>query len=63
MAKKKKAAKLLRTYPTTDPLKKERVERNDPCPCGSGLKYKKCCEGKGNSLFRRLMMMMKKRAQ
>jgi uncharacterized protein YecA (UPF0149 family) len=18
--------------------------RNDPCPCGSGLKYKKCCE-------------------
>jgi len=19
------------------------VERNDPCPCGSGLKYKKCC--------------------
>ncbi len=21
--------------------------RNDPCPCGSGLKYKKCCIGKG----------------
>ncbi|MEX2401120.1 MAG: SEC-C metal-binding domain-containing protein [Rhodothermales bacterium] len=20
--------------------------RNDPCPCGSGLKYKHCCEGK-----------------
>ncbi len=20
--------------------------RNDPCPCGSGLKYKKCCMGK-----------------
>jgi hypothetical protein len=20
-----------------------RPERNDPCPCGSGLKYKKCC--------------------
>ena len=20
-----------------------RVGRNDPCPCGSGLKYKKCC--------------------
>ena len=19
------------------------VGRNDPCPCGSGLKYKKCC--------------------
>ena len=26
------------------PLKpKESVGRNDPCPCGSGLKYKKCC--------------------
>ena len=20
--------------------------RNDPCPCGSGKKYKQCCEGK-----------------
>jgi preprotein translocase subunit SecA len=20
-----------------------RVGRNDPCPCGSGQKYKKCC--------------------
>jgi SWIM/SEC-C metal-binding protein len=20
--------------------------RNDPCPCGSGLKYKKCCMNK-----------------
>jgi hypothetical protein len=22
------------------------THRNDPCPCGSGQKYKKCCEGK-----------------
>jgi uncharacterized protein len=22
------------------------IGRNDPCPCGSGLKYKKCCMGK-----------------
>jgi len=21
----------------------ERIGRNDPCPCGSGKKYKKCC--------------------
>jgi uncharacterized protein YchJ len=21
----------------------EKVGRNDPCPCGSGKKYKKCC--------------------
>ncbi|MBN1276346.1 MAG: type I methionyl aminopeptidase [Deltaproteobacteria bacterium] len=25
---------------------KMRVGRNDPCPCGSGLKYKKCCLAK-----------------
>ena len=23
--------------------KGDKVGRNDPCPCGSGLKYKKCC--------------------
>jgi len=23
--------------------RKAKVGRNDPCPCGSGLKYKKCC--------------------
>ncbi len=23
--------------------KNKKVGRNDPCPCGSGLKYKKCC--------------------
>ncbi|MBF4694123.1 SEC-C metal-binding domain-containing protein [Fusibacter ferrireducens] len=24
----------------------ERIGRNDPCPCGSGKKYKKCCLNK-----------------
>lgn len=24
-------------------MAKEKVGRNDPCPCGSGKKYKKCC--------------------
>lgn len=24
-----------------------KVGRNDPCPCGSDKKFKKCCEGKG----------------
>ena len=23
-----------------------KVGRNDPCPCGSGLKYKKCCDNR-----------------
>jgi len=26
--------------------KKKQVGRNDPCPCGSGKKYKKCCMNK-----------------
>ncbi len=31
------------------PVKKaEKVGPNDPCPCGSGKKYKKCCQGKEN---------------
>ena len=25
--------------------RKQKVQRNDLCPCGSGLKYKKCCLG------------------
>jgi len=25
------------------PERSRKVGRNDPCPCGSGLKYKKCC--------------------
>jgi preprotein translocase subunit SecA len=25
------------------PVKVKKVGRNDPCPCGSGKKYKKCC--------------------
>lgn len=24
----------------------EKIGRNDPCPCGSGKKYKSCCFGK-----------------
>ncbi len=24
--------------------KKQKIGRNDPCPCGSGKKYKKCCQ-------------------
>ncbi len=24
-------------------VKGDKIQRNDPCPCGSGKKYKKCC--------------------
>ncbi|MDH5489789.1 MAG: YchJ family protein [Rhodospirillaceae bacterium] len=29
--------------PQIEPRKVEKIGRNDPCPCGSGKKYKKCC--------------------
>ena len=32
---------LMATKPIRNPLRG--VGRNDPCPCGSGKKYKKCC--------------------
>jgi preprotein translocase subunit SecA len=36
--------------PVNTPVKKtESVGRNDPCPCGSGKKYKKCCGLKENN--------------
>ena len=31
------------------PVKVVKVGRNDPCPCGSGKKYKKCCGANGAS--------------
>jgi SEC-C motif domain protein len=33
-------------YLDGDISKGEKVGRNDPCPCGSGRKFKKCCAGK-----------------
>lgn len=33
-------------YPPEKPAQREKVGRNDPCPCGSGLKFKKCCLAK-----------------
>jgi SWIM/SEC-C metal-binding protein len=27
----------------SQPVKSDKIGRNDPCPCGSGKKYKKCC--------------------
>ncbi len=32
-----------RTVATTIQRDQPKIGRNDPCPCGSGLKFKKCC--------------------
>jgi len=32
--------------PFNEPIRVEnKIGRNDPCPCGSNKKYKKCCGG------------------
>jgi len=35
-----------RAFPRREPVRSTKVGRNAPCPCGSGLKFKRCC---GNS--------------
>lgn len=40
----------MRHGPTVTVVRSEpKVGRNDPCPCGSGRKYKKCCAGKAQA--------------
>lgn len=38
-------ARLAHADPSAGPIKRDqpKVGRNDPCPCGSGKKYKRCC--------------------
>jgi len=43
--KKRKAEFLLRFKSKPAPIRSQRIGRNEPCPCGSGKKYKKCCGG------------------
>ncbi len=31
------------TEEKAQPIRTQKIGRNDPCPCGSGKKYKKCC--------------------
>jgi uncharacterized protein YecA (UPF0149 family) len=42
-AKKSTTRKTTKDTVSTKPKAEIKVGRNDPCPCGSGKKYKKCC--------------------
>lgn len=42
-----KVAARLRPSPSPGAGSTQKVGRNDPCPCGSGKKFKKCCGGVG----------------
>ena len=33
----------VRVPATAEQLRRGKIGRNDPCPCGSGKKFKKCC--------------------
>jgi uncharacterized protein len=40
----RKIAQLRASRPQVQPeLRRTKIGRNDPCPCGSGKKYKRCC--------------------
>jgi uncharacterized protein len=42
----RKLARIRETTSRPAPLpRRSKVGRNDPCPCGSGKKYKRCCGG------------------
>ena len=43
----KEMQKAAESQKKTAQAKSAKVQRNEPCPCGSGKKYKKCC-GSGN---------------
>ena len=38
-----KPAPVAAGYQKTEPVRVVKIGRNEPCPCGSGKKYKKCC--------------------
>jgi preprotein translocase subunit SecA len=41
-------AELLKKTDKVEPIRADDApKRNDPCPCGSGKKYKNCCARKG----------------
>src|SRR2546425_11569499 len=43
-------AALLRAAPSQVTAGRQKVGQNEPCPCGSGKKFKKCCGGGPSTL-------------
>ena len=40
---KEKRDEITKDFRTSKIIHREKIGRNDPCPCGSGKKYKNCC--------------------
>ena len=51
----------LRKSVVTAPRRILQVGRNDPCPCGSGEKYKNCCIKKGEPFLKKMAKKEEKR--
>ena len=47
LQKRQQEAQMHFNHSDAAPLTEKKVARNDPCPCGSGLKYKQCCGKSG----------------
>ncbi len=45
--KRQQAAQMHFNHTDAEPLGEKKVARNDPCPCGSGKKFKQCCGKSG----------------
>jgi len=37
-----------------EPAASDKIPRNEPCPCGSGKKYKNCCRVRPRSFWQRV---------
>lgn len=35
--------KPMKVAPTPRQMRRKKIGRNEPCPCGSGKKFKRCC--------------------
>jgi len=53
----------LRKSVVTSPRSVMEVGRNDPCPCGSGKKYKNCCINKGDVFLQKLAKKAKRKEE
>ncbi|MBI3891965.1 MAG: SEC-C domain-containing protein [Candidatus Wallbacteria bacterium] len=40
------------SYFPNEPARAQKIDRNGPCPCGSGQKQKKCCGSQSVSWFK-----------
>jgi preprotein translocase subunit SecA len=43
-------AAMLRGSSAPTPVTRQKTGRNEPCPCGSGKKFKKCCGGRRSTV-------------